>query len=176
MKKTYNNPDNLSDEEIDLIVARVKALVINDKNEILVSYSDGGIQLVGGHVEEGEDVIQALKRETQEEVGIVLDDEDEISECFYETAYSTKNYKGSGKNRKSIIYCFVVKTKKEINEDNTSLTESEIKNDLHSKFVSFKEFENYANEVAQSSSKELNRGIAKEIINVWNEYKALNNM
>ncbi len=173
MKQKEYNPDNLTDNEIDFIVTRVKAIVVNEKNEVLVSYSDGGIQIVGGHVEEGEELIPALKREINEEVGIELNDEDEISECFYKTIYYQKDYKDSGKNRKSVIYCYAVKTIKAINEDKVHHTQNEIKNDLHSKFVSFKEFEDFANEIANNSKKELNRAIAKEIINTWNEYKAI---
>ncbi len=164
--KEYN-PDNLLDDDIDFTVTRVKALVINDKDEILVSYSDGGIQLVGGHVEEGEELHTALKREIEEEAGITLDDEDTISECFYKTIYYQKNYKESGKNRKSIIYCFLIKTNKTINEQNIHHTQNEVKNNLHSKFVSFEEFFNFANEVLNNSPKELNRVVAREILGTW---------
>ncbi len=173
MKERVINPDNLSDEDIDFVVIRVKAIIVNDNNEVLTSFSDGGIQIAGGHVEEGEELIDTLKREISEEVGIILDEKDIIGECFYKTIYYQKNFKECGKNRKSIIYCFYVKTNKAINENNFHHTENEIKNNLCSKFLSFKEFEEFANNVANNSENELNRGIAKEILNAWNEYKAL---
>ena len=76
----------------------------------------------------------------------------------------------------SVIYLFVIKTDKEINEQNTSFTQDEKEKGLHSKFVPFNEFEEFAKDVAQNNEKELNRTIAREILNGWNEYKALNNL
>ena len=91
MEKIITNDYNLKDEEMTELVVRVKILLINSNNEILLGYSHNEYQCPGGHVEEGEDLIYALKREIHEEVGIVLDDEDTISECFYKTIYFNKN-------------------------------------------------------------------------------------
>ena len=72
MKKKIYNEDNIEDNEIDEIVTRVKAFIINSKKEILFANSGGGIQLIGGHVENGETLEDTIKREVHEETGIIL--------------------------------------------------------------------------------------------------------
>ena len=54
MKEIFINEDNLSKNEINEEVIRVKGLIINDKNEILLGYSNNTYQFPGGHLEEGE--------------------------------------------------------------------------------------------------------------------------
>jgi len=72
MKTYIKNPNNLNDEEMDSIVTRVKVFLINNNNEILLALSNGGCQLPGGHREENEDLNDTIKREIQEETGIIL--------------------------------------------------------------------------------------------------------
>ena len=55
------------------IVTRVKAVIINSKNELLLGYSYYEYQFPGGHVEGGEDLNFALKRELKEETGLDYD-------------------------------------------------------------------------------------------------------
>ena len=51
-------------------------IILNDRNEILLmrrqhtGFGDGGYSLPGGHVEKGERILDAARRETSEEVGI----------------------------------------------------------------------------------------------------------
>ena len=54
MKEIFINNDKLKDEEIDENVTRVKSLLINDKNQILLGYSHNTYQFIGGHVEKEE--------------------------------------------------------------------------------------------------------------------------
>jgi 8-oxo-dGTP diphosphatase len=57
-------------------------LVLIRDGQVLLSrrantgYADGLLNLVSGHLEEGEDVVSAVARETEEEIGIRLDRED----------------------------------------------------------------------------------------------------
>ena len=54
MKRLVYNENELKEEEMNEFVTRVKAFIINDKNEILFANSNNGVQLIGGHVEDGE--------------------------------------------------------------------------------------------------------------------------
>ena len=90
MKEIFLNTNNLSKEEIDEEVIRVKSLIINSKNELLLGYSYNTYQFPGGHLEENEDINTCLKREIKEETGmdISLDD----LKPFMMIKYYSKNY------------------------------------------------------------------------------------
>ncbi len=62
MKQIITNKYNLTDSDMTEIVKRVKILIINSKNEILLAYSHNDYQFPGGHVEENETLIQAINR------------------------------------------------------------------------------------------------------------------
>ena len=85
LKYKIFNEDNLNDEDIDGTVVRVKAFIINDDDEVIMASSNGGAQLIGGHVEDGESEVETLKREIMEEAGIEVS-KDEISDIFYEVS------------------------------------------------------------------------------------------
>ena len=72
MKEIITNKDNLKENEITEVVKRVKVLLINSNNEILLGYSHHDYQFPGGHVEENEELIDTVKREVLEETGIKL--------------------------------------------------------------------------------------------------------
>ena len=72
MKDIITNKHNLKEEDITEVVKRVKILLINSKNEILLGYSHHDYQFPGGHVENGEELIQTVNREIKEETGIDL--------------------------------------------------------------------------------------------------------
>lgn len=126
MKETIYNYDYLTLEDITEVSIRVKALIINSTKEILLGKSDISYQFPGGHLEDNESLIEALKRETLEETGIEISDE-EIDSPFYKVTYLNKDYPAKGINRKSEIYYYVVKTDKEVDLSKVKLTENEIK-------------------------------------------------
>ncbi len=63
MKNIINNMYNLKEKEMTEVVKRVKALLINSKNEIMLGYSYNEYQFPGGHVEDNESLVQTLNRE-----------------------------------------------------------------------------------------------------------------
>lgn len=65
MKTLIYNKDNLLNEDINSLSIRVKALIIN-KDKLIIGNEDGIYQFIGGHVEDNEDYISALKREIKE--------------------------------------------------------------------------------------------------------------
>lgn len=82
MKTKVYNSENIKEDEVDEVVTRVKAFILNKNNELLIATSNGGCQLPGGHKEEGENLIDTVIREVQEETGIILD-EKEIKDSFF---------------------------------------------------------------------------------------------
>lgn len=123
MKEIVYNSDNLKDSDINDIVVRTKALIINGNN-ILLGNESGRYQFIGGHLENGESFSECLIREIKEESGIELS-LSEIGEPFFKIIYLNKDYPKVGINRKNEIYYYLVKTNKLPNLDNTCLTENE---------------------------------------------------
>ena len=110
MEQIIVNKDCIQEKEITEIVKRVKAIIINSKNEILLGYSHNDYQFLGGHVENGENLIESLKREISEESGISLN-LDDVFPIILRKAYY-KDYPQIGNNRKNEIYYYVIKTDK----------------------------------------------------------------
>ena len=171
MKKKIYNEDNIEDNEIDEIVTRVKAFIINSKKEILFANSGGGIQLIGGHVENGETLEDTIKREVHEETGIILQSKN-ISSPFFEIKHYTKNYKGTDKNRISNVVYYIVKTDEMPNLKNMSLTDEEIKNQFSYAYSPINQFEVLLKSCLESNI-EINVVIAKELLVVFEELKRI---
>lgn len=171
MKKKIYNEDNIEDNEIDEIVTRVKAFIINSKKEILFANSGGGIQLIGGHVENGETLEDTIKREVHEETGIILQSKN-ISSPFLEIKHYTKNYKGTDKNRISNVVYYIVKTDKMPNLKNMSLTDEEIKNQFSYAYSPINQFETLLKSCLESNI-EINVVIAKELLVAFEELKKI---
>ena len=124
MREILYNPDNLKKEDIDEVVVRVKALMINSNNEITLGYAHKTYQFPGGHIEQGETLEEGLIRAIKEETGIKLNGN--IPSPFQKTTYYTKNYRDSGLNRENDIYYYVIETDQVFDMSNTCLDQHEI--------------------------------------------------
>jgi len=170
MKTYIKNPNNLNDEEMDSIVTRVKVFLINDNNEILLALSNGGCQLPGGHREENEDLNDTIKREIQEETGIILES-NEIRVPFFEIKHYNENYRGTGKKRISNVIYYYIKTNKKVDLANTNYTEHEKEYNFSVKYIPFNEFEKVVNNFINDKQQEINVIIAKEMLLAYSELK-----
>ena len=79
MRTIIHNPDNLSNDDINRVVKRSKAVIVNDKDEILIGTTNDSMWLPGGHVDEGESYDECLLRELKEETGVLLKDIDKMA-------------------------------------------------------------------------------------------------
>ena len=159
MKVIFINDDNLKDEEIDEEVVRVKGLLINSKDEMLLGYSHNCYQFPGGHKEHHETLCDVLKREIKEETGIELEVENKPFLCI---KYYSKNYFNSGKNRCNKIYYIVVKTDTKPNLDNTNYTDDEIDGNFELRYEKLSEVRNVL--LKNSENFSLSKTIANEMI------------
>lgn len=157
------NDNNLSDDDITNIVRRVKCLFINSNDELLVGYSHGEYQFPGGHVEEGESLKYALKREMFEETGIELDYND-----FNYLVCGTGYYKDNPdvlQNKKVEIYYYVVKSDKIPDLSKTCYTEHEKDGNFSLMYISLDKIEDVLINNMDS------RGISREMLKVIDIYK-----
>lgn len=167
MKEIIYNKEKLTEKDIDETVIRVKALIINSKNEILLGYAHKTYQFPGGHIEENESLEEGLKREVKEETGI------EIREVnlkpFVKIVYYTSNYRNTGLNRKNEIYYYVIKTDDNVNENNMNLDEWEKEGNYVVKRIPLNEVESLL--ISGLKDNSINKIIVEEMTEVLNEYK-----
>lgn len=167
MKKIITNDSHLKDEDMTEVVQRVKLLLVNSRNEILLGYSHHEYQFPGGHVEEVENLIDAINREVLEETGIELNIK--LADPFACTIGYYKDWPSIGKNRKIEIYYYEILTDEEPHLEKTKYTESEKQGDFELKYISLDQVEK---EILQNVEiYEDEHGIAKEMLQVFKLYK-----
>lgn len=164
------NDDDLKDNEIDEVITRVKAFIISSKNNMVVGSDEEGFQLLGGYVNEGEDIISALTSLIYNQSGILLDGKDTI-EPFYEIRYYNKDYKGSGNNRLSDLIYFCVKTDKLPNFKKLKLTDKEIAEKMPLEVVRRSAFANEVHAYIEAEQNPINKIKAKELLMAFDKFK-----
>lgn len=169
MKEILYNYDNLTREDIDEVVVRTKALIINSKDEITLGYSHKTYQFPGGHLEEGETLTECLLREIKEETGIEIKNAE--IKPFEKITHYTKNYHGSGKNRQNEIYYFVIKTDDVFDMNNSSLDEWEKEGNFTVKTIPVKDLEKVL--VNSIIDNPINEVIVEEMLEVFREYNKI---
>ena len=167
MKAIIYNHNNLKEEEIDETVIRTKALIINSNDEIMLGFCDNTYQFPGGHLKEGETLLECLRREVREETGIDL--EELNLKPFAKITYYSRNYRDTAKNRKNEIYYFIIKTNAKVNKNNIELDEFEKKGNYTIKLISLNKVEEVL--VGNIDSKPINKTIVEEMLTILNEYK-----
>ena len=162
------NKYNLTDSDVTETVKRVKVLLINSNDEVLLGYSHNDYQFPGGHVEEGETFIQTVNREVMEETGIELNVEN-VDPFACAVGYY-KDYPTEGNNRKIEIYYYEIKTDEKPNLENTQYTESEKEGNFELRYISLKNIEK---EIKNNCLKPGDKhGIGKEMIQLFEIYKS----
>ena len=136
MKTKIFNYDKLKESDITDRVIRVKGILINSKNEILLGEAFDTLQFPGGHLEEGETLLEALKREILEETGIILEKE---YEPFFVIKYFLKDYPVIGNHRSIELYYYYIFTDKEFNLNHVYLDDQEKNGNFNLFYVPFKE-------------------------------------
>ncbi len=167
MKTIIDNKDNLNILEITDETVRVKALIVNNENEILLGYSFGEYQFPGGHVEGDEDLTICLHRELLEETGMNIDTTN--LKPFMLLEHLTKDHPEIGNNRLSKIYYFIVETEVEIDLSKTNYTIEETIGNYELRFIPL----DYVEELLLKNSEiaPKNKVMATEMLEAIKEYK-----
>jgi len=155
MEKIFFNDDNLTKEEIDENVIRLKALILNSNDELLLGYSYNTYQFPGGHLEEGESLLDGLKRELKQEI-----------------RYYSKNYRNTNKNRENIIYYYLIRSDKDYDLSNTNYDTHEIEGNYKLVRVKLGEIERVLKDSIMPNN--INELIVKEMLIAINNSGILN--
>ena len=129
MKEIIYNYDNVDENEINRIVRRAKALIINDDNEVILALSHKNYYFIGGHVDNDESDFDCLKREIKEETGVDVDIEP--MKPFLRIKYLNSNFPSEGVNTMSMANYYVLKMNLEAKEEERELTDSEADGNFH---------------------------------------------
>ena len=167
MKEIIYNKDNLKDNEIDETVNRVKVLLINSKNELLLGYSHKIYQFVGGHVENGESFEDCIERELLEETGINI--KLKSIKPFMCIKHYTKNYRDTGKDRISGIYYFKINCDEKYDLSKTCYTEDELDGKFELRYINIDKIEQVL--IDNIPNNKLNEVIVHEMLEAIKEFK-----
>lgn len=167
MKQLITNKYNLTDSDMTEVVKRVKVLLVNSNNDVLLGYSHNNYQFPGGHVEENETLVQAVNREVLEETGIELNITN--IEPFSCAIGYYKDWPAEEKNRKIEIYYYEVKTDEKPNLENTEYTENEKDGNFELRYIPLLDVENVLRTNAEEYGDK--KGIAREMIDLFGVYK-----
>ena len=162
MEKIIFNKENILEEEVDEVVVRTKAIIINDQDEVMLGYCDKTYQFPGGHLEEGETINECLRRELKEETGMDVDTSN--LEPSVETIYYNRNYRGTGLIRKNEIYFYVIRDNLVENMEEANLDEGEQAGNYVIKKIKLNELESVL--LASAKEKEINEIIVNEMLSV----------
>lgn len=167
MKHIIKNDLGIVKEDIDKEITRVKALIINSNNEILLGYSDNCYQFIGGHLEENETLLECLNREIKEEVGINLNIKN--LEPFLLLEHYCNDHPEVLENRNCKVYYYAIKTDIKPNIEMTNRTKEEIDKNFIYKYVKLDDFiEIVTNNYNKYSDAKI---VGEEIINAYKIYK-----
>lgn len=169
MKEILYNYNNLKEEDINEVVVRTKALIVNSKDEIMLGYCNKTYHFPGGHLEENETLEECLVREIKEETGIEISNKNLIP--FQKITHYNKNYHNSGKNRKNEIYYFIVHSDETFNINNTNLDKREIEGNFCIKVIPLIDVEKIL--LNSVKDNEINKIIVEEMLEALSEYKKI---
>lgn len=168
MKHVFINDNNLSEDELDYEVIRVKGIILNNQNEVLLAHNNNTFQFIGGHLEENEDMESALLREIVEETGITVSD---ISGPFMLVDAYYKNYFNTSKNVHSKIYYYRILSNELPDLNKTCYDILERQTDFKIFYVPLKNMKKFLDECLEEKQIDIN--IYREISLVVDEYNRI---
>ena len=165
MKEIIFNDNNLTEDDIERKVIRVKGLLINSQGKILLAHNNDTYQFPGGHLEDNEDMDECIIREIKEETGIDVKIEERPFLCI---KTFDNDYFGTGKKVLNSIYYYRFFTDDLPNFDETHYDELELASEFNLFYVVFADLEKFINK--SIDEKTIDPNIGREMIMVVQEY------
>lgn len=170
MKTIINNFNNLKESDIDIITNKVRAIIIDDFNNVIITKYADMYMLPGGKIDKDENEKDALIRELKEELGIKFNGSELIPLVTFKNYmkdYPLIDKDGTVNKLNNTIY-YVIRSNKKTNKNSTTLTERESKNNFN---IYNLKLDDLINIVSNYESKnERNIYFKKELLSVLNEY------
>lgn len=162
------NENNLQLKEIDEFQTKVRTILINESQEILIANYGNIILLPGGKIDKNENIIDALKRELLEELGIHYNN----NELTYLTTINQfqKNYpkrNGTTKHRLIKTYYYFAEYKGII-DSKQHLTEKEQKDNFKLELIPLNELESLITKNLNNNPR--NIYFQQELLTILNYY------
>ena len=168
MKEIVINEKDLTKEDMETEVVRVKGLILNSHGKILVAHNNNTYQLPGGHKDDNETIDECIVREIKEETGIDV----EVTEGpFMSIVTYDHDYFGTGKKVLSSIFYYRFFSDSEPNLAETKYDELELATDFNLFYINFADFDSFLQKSIDDSS--IDKNIGREMLYVFSEY---NNM
>ncbi|MBQ9019316.1 MAG: NUDIX hydrolase [Bacilli bacterium] len=168
MKELVINDYNLMEQDMEMKVIRVKGLIIDSNNKLILVHNNNTYQFPGGHKNDEETINECITREIKEELGIELLVNEDPFLCI--ETYDN-NYFGTGKKVLNVIYYYRFFTDSKPDLNNTRYDEFELKTDFNIFYINFSNAIEFIKE--KVDSKEIDPKIAREMINVFKEYNEI---
>ena len=168
MKNIVLNDNNLSHDDVEMEVIRVKGLIINSEGKVLLAHNNNTYQFPGGHIEEHETMDDCIIREIKEETGI---DVQVTEDPFLQITTYDENYFGTGKKVFSSIYYYRFFTDELPNYSETHYDELELSTEFNLFYIDFNQLDKFLLKNIESGSMDSN--IGREMLYVVSEYNKL---
>ena len=168
MKEIVINDHQLTMDDIESKVVRVKGLILNSKGKILLAHNNNTYQFPGGHKEDDEEMDDCVVREIKEETGISVEVTERPFLCIETYDH---DYFGTGKKVLNSIYYYRFFTDEVPNFNETHYDELELATDFNLFYLSFSSLKDFLMEKADSN--EMDPKIAREMIHVVDIYHEL---
>ena len=163
------NGDNLQFDEVQEFSSKVRAILIDENNRILIANYGNVILLPGGKVDTGETISEAIIRELSEELGQKYNTNE--LDFFVTLNYYQKDYpKRDGTFQNRLVQTnYFVGSYKVIKKDSLKLTEKEQKDNFRLDLVSLEELENMI--LNNKNNNPRNVYFQKELLAILASYK-----
>lgn len=169
MKVETINLHNLTMNDIQKEQHRVKIILLNSKDEILLCKRNGVYNFIGGHIEKGEGPLECAQREVREETGITIR-LGNFEAPFYKLQCYEKNYYNLGLNYYTTIQFLVGNTDEQIDLNKRQLDENELKQIFTLEYIPYQQLREVLDKNRAIAKEEQREFIIDEMLHVLDQY------